>query len=334
MSISYKDSGVDLQAAEASTKKISALAKSTFNDNVLKGIGLFSGFYSLDIKKYPEPIIVSSVDGVGTKLKIAFSMDRHDSVGQDLVNHCVNDIMVCGSDPLFFLDYIGTLDLKPEKAEQIVKGMSDGCKLNGCSLVGGETAEMPGFYSAGEYDLVGSIVGVINKPDIIDGSKIAPGNVLLGLPSNGLHTNGYSMARKVLLEHKKVDLKAPVDELGGMNWGDSLLKVHKSYANAIKAVRRMPEINGISHITGGGIEGNTKRLLRDNLSMDVDWNSWTVLPEFKLIQEFGNVTDEEMRKTFNLGIGLVFVVEQDAVSKVTDALKAVNEEPVVMGKIN
>ena len=333
MSISYKDSGVDLEAAEASTKRIAAMAKSTFGSQVLHEIGLFSGFYALDIQKYNEPVLVSSVDGVGTKLKIAFAMDIHDTVGQDLVNHCVNDIMVCGADPLFFLDYIGTLNLTPDKAELLVKGMATACKANNCALVGGETAEMPGFYTSGEYDLVGSIVGVINRSDIIDGRDIGPGNVLLGLPSNGLHTNGYSLARKILLDHKKVDLNKPVPELDGQNWGQALLRVHKSYADAIRAVRRTPGLLGISHITGGGIEGNTRRLLRGDLKMRMDWNAWQLPPIFQFMQEFGQVTDEEMRKTFNLGIGLIFVVDKQAVDAVVNELKSVNENPILIGHI-
>ena len=332
MAISYKDSGVDLEAAEASTKKIATLAKSTFNSHVLKEIGLFSGFYSLDLHKYPEPIIVSSIDGVGTKLKIAFAMGIHDTIGQDLVNHCVNDIMVSGADPLFFLDYIGTLSLKPVIAEKIVKGMAEACKLNGCALIGGETAEMPGFYSPGEYDLAGTIVGAVNKQDIIDGSRIKPGDLLIGIASNGLHTNGYSLARKVLLEVKKVDLNEYVDELGDC-WGNCLLKVHKSYANAIKTVRRMEGLAGISHITGGGIVGNTNRLLRNNMKLQIDWKSWQVPAEFKLIQDFGNIADSEMRRTFNLGIGLVFVVKPDNYDSIFTSLENAGEKPVHIGSI-
>ncbi len=332
MSISYKDSGVDLHAAEVSTKKIAALAKSTFNANVLKDVGLFSGFFSLDLKKYSEPVIVSSVDGVGTKLKIAFAMDIHDTIGRDLVNHCVNDIMVSGADPLFFLDYIGTLSLKPDIAEQIVRGMAEACKINGCALIGGETAEMPGFYSPGEYDLAGTIVGAVNKSDIIDGGRIGPGDLLIGLPSNGLHTNGYSLARKVLLEVKKVDLTKHVDELGG-SWGKCLLKVHKSYAKAVRAVRKNRGVAGISHITGGGIVGNTKRLLRENMELQIDWSGWHIPPEFRLIQDYGKVTDPEMRQTFNLGIGLVFVVKPDLCESVFTALKNAGEEPIHIGRV-
>ncbi len=332
MSISYKDSGVNLEAAEASTKKIAALAKSTFNANVLKDIGLFSGFFKLDLQKYHDPVIVSSVDGVGTKLKIAFAMDIHDSIGQDLVNHCVNDIMVSGADPLFFLDYIGTVALKPDHAALIVKGMAKACMENDCALIGGETAEMPGFYSPGEYDLAGTIIGVINRSDIIDGSSIASGDQLIGISSNGLHTNGYSLARKVLLEVKNVNLHNTVDELG-MSWGECLLRVHKSYMPVIKLVRGMQGLAGISHITGGGIEGNTYRLLRPGLNLQIDWSAWQQPPEFQLIQQYGNVNDTEMRRTFNLGIGLVLVVKSDQYNSIFNKLVAAGETPVHIGQV-
>ena len=332
MSVTYKDAGVNLEAAEASTKSISALAKSTFNSNVLKNIGLFSGFFELDLKKYSHPVIVSSVDGVGTKLKIAFMMGKHDTVGHDLVNHCVNDIMTSGADPLFFLDYIGTLNLTPENATQIVKGMAEGCKENGCALIGGETAEMPGFYQAGEYDLVGSIVGAVNRQDIIDGSTIKAGDVLLGLPSNGLHTNGYSLARKVILDMGSIDVKEFDNELGD-SWGNMLLKVHKSYAQPIKAVRQHKGLAGISHITGGGIEGNTKRLLSDDLGLSINWDSWTAPKEFQLIQKYASISDEEMRRVFNMGIGLIFVVHPESVEEIKSQLEAVGENAVEMGSI-
>jgi len=332
LSISYKDSGVNLEAAEASKKKIAALAKSTFNENVFKEIGLFSGFFKLDLQKYNDPIIVSSVDGVGTKLKIAFAMDIHDTIGQDLVNHCVNDIMVSGADPLFFLDYIGTVALKPDHAALIVKGMAEASKQNECALIGGETAEMPGFYSPGEYDLAGTIIGALNRCDIIDGSSITSGDQLIGIPSNGLHTNGYSLARKILLDVKKVDLRKKVDELG-MSWGHSLLRVHKSYLPVIKLVRRLPGLAGISHITGGGIEGNTCRLLRPGLKLQIDWTAWKIPPEFQLIGKFGQVIDSEMRRTFNLGIGLVFVVKPDHFDTVFNKLTTAGEQPVHIGQV-
>lgn len=332
MGISYKSSGVNLEAAEASTKKISVLAKKTFNKHVLNGIGLFAGFYEIDTKKYPQPVVVTSIDGVGTKLKIAFSMGIHKTVGRDLVNHCVNDIMTSGADPIAFTDYIGALQLDPQIIAQIVEGMAGACMENGCALIGGETAEMPGFYAPGEYDLAGSIIGLVNRPDIINGEKIAAGDVLIGLPSNGLHTNGYSLARKVLLEVRKVDLTETDAGLGD-SWGHVLLKVHKSYANAIRQVRKIKGVHGISHITGGGIKGNTKRLLRGDLSLQIDWDSWEMPPEFQLIQQYGRIEIEEMRRAFNLGIGLVFVVSEQSVDVVLQKLKDIKQEAVIIGQV-
>lgn len=332
MSVSYKDAGVDLQEAESSTKKIAQLAKSTFNKNVVQDIGLFGGFYALDIIKYPEPVLVTSVDGVGTKLKVAFMMEKHDTVGQDLVNHCINDIMTSGADPLCFLDYLGTLKLSTKIAEQIIGGMAKACKENDCALVGGETAEMPGFYQPGEYDLVGSIVGVVNKPDMINGSKIAPNDILVGLPSNGLHTNGYSLARKVIFEVGLHSVHTMVDELG-VTWGEILLKTHRSYLRPINAVKHIQGLVGISHITGGGIEGNTKRLLRDHLGLQLNWKSWQVPIEFQLIQQMGKIETEEMRKAFNMGIGLIFIVQPNFYDKVFSELLSLGEKPVEIGRI-
>jgi phosphoribosylformylglycinamidine cyclo-ligase len=330
--VSYKSSGVDLEAAEASTKTIAALAKSTFNERVLNGIGLFAGFYEIDLQKYPNPVIVTSIDGVGTKLKIAFMMDIHDTVGQDLVNHCVNDIMTSGADPLAFTDYIGTLELKQDRVEGIIRGMSIACKENNCALIGGESAEMPGFYSPGEYDLAGSIIGILNRQDMIDGSKINDGDVLIALKSNGLHTNGYSLARKVILDIHKINIQEHVDELGA-SWGETLLKVHKSYRETIQKVRTIPGLNGISHITGGGIEGNTKRLLRDGLSLNVDWAAWEPLPEFNLLKKLGEIEDEEMRRAFNLGIGLVLVASPESADSIINAAKECGEEPTIIGQV-
>ncbi|MBN1560299.1 phosphoribosylformylglycinamidine cyclo-ligase [candidate division KSB1 bacterium] len=330
--MSYKNSGVDLGAADAATKKIAALARSTFDAHVLRGIGLFAGFYAIDVQKYPQPVVVTSIDGVGTKLKIAFMMDIHDTVGQDLVNHCVNDIMTSGADPLAFTDYIGALNLHPDKIATIVSGMAKACRDNGCALIGGETAEMPGFYAPGEYDLAGSIIGVLNKNDLIDGSRIASGDVIIGLPASGLHTNGYSLARYVLFNIHKIDVAQYVDELQ-MSWGEALLKIHKSYKKAIEAVRWHPGVAGISHITGGGIEGNTRRLLRDGLDLQIDWNGWDVPREFQILQRLGDIADDEMRRAFNLGIGLAFVVAKQQVDAVVNALLDQGEQAKIIGHI-
>ncbi|MBN1997267.1 phosphoribosylformylglycinamidine cyclo-ligase [candidate division KSB1 bacterium] len=330
--MTYRDSGVNLEEAEQSIKAIGSLAKETFNEHVLRGIGLFAGFFELDLKKYSNPVIVSSIDGVGTKLKIAFMTGCHGSVGQDLVNHCVNDIMTCGADPLFFLDYVGTLKLETGVMTEIIRGMAKACKQNGVALIGGETAEMPGFYATGEYDLVGTIIGAVDKERIIDGQNIIPGDVLLGLPSNGLHTNGYSLARKILFDMAGIDVNEPIRDCES-TWGECLLKVHKSYQKAITAVRTTEAVVGISHITGGGIEGNTKRLLRDGLGLRIDWSSWKIPPEFKKIQQHGNVSDEEMRRVFNLGIGLILVVSAGHEQSVAQKLKSVNESCFPIGRI-
>lgn len=332
MSVTYQAAGVNLEAAEASTKKIAALAKSTFNSQVLKEIGLFAGFFALDLKRYSEPVIVSSIDGVGTKLKIAFAAGRHDSVGQDLVNHCVNDIMTCGADPLFFLDYIGVGVLDPDTATALVGGMAQACRENGCALIGGETAEMPGFYASGEYDLAGTIIGAVNRTEIIDGGRIRAGDRLLGLPSSGLHTNGYSLARKVLFERQKIRLDQTAPGLD-QTWGDALLQVHRSYQNPIRAVRRHPALHGISHITGGGIAGNTRRLLRPGLQLKIDWHAWTMPALFRLIQEYGRIADEEMRRVFNLGVGLVLVVQPEGAGEIIRTLGAAGERVVEIGEV-
>jgi len=329
---SYKNSGVNLEAAEESTKKIGVLAKQTFNKYVLNDIGLFAGFYKVDLSKYSQPVIVTSIDGVGTKLKIAFAMGIHNTVGQDLVNHCVNDIMTSGADPVAFTDYIGALQLQPDHVAQIVEGMATACRKNDCALIGGESAEMPGFYAPGEYDLAGSIIGLVNQDDIIDGRTISAGDILIGLPSNGLHTNGYSLARKVLLDMKNVDLQK-VDPNLGEPWGKVLLKVHKSYKKVIQNVRKMDGLNGISHITGGGIEGNTKRLLRPGLSLQIDWNAWSIPKEFHLIQQYGNIDDHEMRRAFNIGIGLIFVVSKVHTDKILGEIQKLEKNAKIIGEV-
>jgi len=330
--ISYESSGVNLRAAEDSTRKISILAKKTFNKHVLNGIGLFAGFYEVDLKKYPHAVVVTSIDGVGTKLKIAFEMDRHSSVGQDLVNHCVNDIMTSGADPVAFTDYIGALKLDPDKVAEIVGGMAVACKENECALIGGESAEMPGFYSPGEYDLAGSIIGLVNKNEIINGENIAAGDILVGLKSNGLHTNGYSLARKVLLEKAKIDLAQHDPELGA-SWGDVLLKIHRSYRNVIQGIRSAKGLHGISHITGGGIVGNTKRLLRPGLSLQIDWNSWDASVEFKMIQHIGKIDSVEMRRAFNMGIGLVLIISENSVDAILQKLNKLGEQSIIIGRV-
>ncbi|MCL6097258.1 MAG: phosphoribosylformylglycinamidine cyclo-ligase [Bacteroidetes bacterium] len=330
MENTYKSAGVDIKAGDETVEKIKSLAKSTFNKNVLSGIGHFGAFYEIDLKKWKKPVMVSSVDGVGTKLKIAFAMDKHDTVGQDLVNHCVNDIAVCGAEPQYFMDYLAFGKLIPTKAEQIIKGFSIACKENNVALIGGETAEMPGLYNADEYDISGTIVGIVERDKVIDGSKVKKGDVLIGYASNGLHTNGYSLARKVLLEKYSVH-----DKPEGLNssLGEELLRVHKSYLKLIGGLKEKISINAFSHITGGGIIGNTKRVVPKDLKIKIDWNAWTVPAIFKLIQKTGNISDEEMREVFNIGIGLIAIVDKNDVNKTLEVSNQINEKGIVIGEI-
>lgn len=330
MGITYKSAGVDIHAGDATVKKIKGLAKSTFNKNVLSDIGLFGAFYKLDLSKYKEPVLVSSVDGVGTKLKVAIGMNKHDTIGQDLVNHCVNDIAVCGAKPLFFLDYLAFGKLSPSKAEQIIKGFSIACRQNGCALIGGETAEMPGLYSKNDYDISGTIIGIAEKKNLLTGSNIKKGDVLVGFRSTGLHTNGYSLARKVLL--KKYSLKT-IPKGVSKPLGLELLNVHKSYLKLISNLQKYVKVKGFSHITGGGIVGNTKRLLREDLALNIFWENWKVPKIFKLIQETGNIDDKEMQKVFNLGIGLIAIVSPKNLEATINASRKIGEKPVLVGKV-
>jgi phosphoribosylformylglycinamidine cyclo-ligase len=330
ISNTYKSAGVDLEAGDETVRRIKGYAKATFNKNVLSDIGLFGGFFKPDLKKYKNPVLVSSVDGVGTKLKVAFGMDKHDTVGQDLVNHCVNDIAVCGAEPVFFLDYLAFGELNPDVAETIIKGFSIACRQNGCALIGGETAEMPGLYDEKEYDMSGTIVGIVDKSKVINGKKIRKGDVLIGFPSNGLHTNGYSLARKILFS--KYSLK---DKPAGFSRsiGSELLKVHKPYLNLIKKIKSKIDVKGFSHITGGGIIGNTKRILPKGRELKIDWNSWKLPKIFSLIQKTGNIPDEEMRSVFNLGIGLIAVVSKKDVEKVFKIAKLNKEKAIEIGEV-
>ncbi len=330
--LTYKNAGVDIDAGDQSVKAISKLAKKTFNENVLKDIGLFGSFYRLNCLKMKQPVLVSSVDGVGTKLKIAFMTGIHDTVGEDLVNHCVNDIMTSGAEPLFFLDYLALAKLEPLVVEQIVSGMARGCRNANCALIGGETAEMPDFYQSGEYDISGSIVGMIDAENIIDGSKIRKGNVLIGLPSNGLHTNGYSLVRKIFFElnHFKVD--DYIEQLG-CTLGEELLRVHRSYREAILLLKDQPFLHGMSHITGGGIEGNTRRILPQGFRLKIDWNSWEPPEIFHFIQHIGRVSEQEMRRVLNLGIGYIFVIDKNFVDHTIEILNSIQQKSITIGEV-
>jgi phosphoribosylformylglycinamidine cyclo-ligase len=326
----YKAAGVDIVAGEEVVQRIKKDVRSTFSKRVLTDIGLFGAFFDARFPGYSHPVLVSSVDGVGTKLKVAFMANRHDTVGQDLVNHCVNDILVCGATPLYFMDYFATGRLKPEVTESVVKGFVRACRENGCSLIGGETAEMPGFYSTDEYDVAGMIVGVVEKKRIIKGEAVKKGDVLIGLPSTGLHTNGYSLARSVLFE--KYDIDSYIDELGA-TLGEVLLAVHRSYLNPVQAVLGKFQIQALSHITGGGIVGNTRRVIPRKLGLSIDWDAWKRPAIFSLIQRQGEVPEEDMRRTFNLGIGLVIVVRKTIADAVVRLLRRHREHPVVIGEV-
>ena len=326
----YRDAGVDIEAGEELVRRIEQRVRSTFSRNVLTDIGAFGAFYRADFKGYRRPVLVTSVDGVGTKLKIAFAMNRHHTVGQDLVNHCVNDILVCGARPLYFLDYFATGKLSPGVAAEVIDGFVTACKQNGCSLVGGETAEMPGFYAEGEYDLAGTIVGVVDEHQVIRGQGVKSGDILLALPSTGLHTNGYSLARAVLLERFELDQYFP--ELEG-TLGDTLLIVHRSYFKAVYQLLSKFKIKGMSHITGGGIAGNTMRVVPKGLKLQIDWQAWKRPWIFRLIQQTGHVPEEDMRRTFNLGVGLILIVASKDVDKIQLALRRKHEASFVLGEV-
>lgn len=330
MDNTYKSAGVNIEAGDETVQKIKSHARSTFGKNVLSDIGLFGGFYELDLAGYKNPVLVSSVDGVGTKLKVAFSMDKHDTVGQDLVNHCVNDIAVCGAKPLYFLDYLAFGKLNPNVAEKIVEGFSKACRENECALIGGETAEMPGLYSENEYDMSGTIVGIVDKSKIINGNSINESDILIGYSSMGLHTNGYSLARKVLFEKYSVQTK--LDSLT-KTLGEELLSVHKSYLKLISHLKENISIKGFSHITGGGIVGNTNRILPKGLQLKIDWNSWQWLEIFNVIKDAGKISDEEMRLVFNLGIGLIAVVAKEDEAKIIKLSGELGETAKVIGEV-
>jgi phosphoribosylformylglycinamidine cyclo-ligase len=307
-STSYRDAGVDIEAGAEAVERIREAVRSTYRPEVIGDIGGFGGLFSAAaFKDMDDPVLVSGTDGVGTKLKIAFMMDRHDTVGIDLVAMCVNDILTLGAEPLFFLDYFATGRLRSEKAKDIVKGIAEGCQEAGCALIGGETAEMPGFYQENEYDLAGFSVGVVERREIIDGSAIQEGDAIIGLASNGLHSNGYSLVRKVFLEAHGFTLDRYVPELG-TSLGEELLRPTRIYVKAHNALKGRVSIRGMAHITGGGIPGNLPRVLRDGLVATVKADSWTVPPVFVLTQKLGNVPEEDMRRTFNMGIGYVIVV--------------------------
>ena len=329
----YKASGVDIDAGNEAVRRIRGLARSTFTAGVLSDIGSFGGLFQLDTTRWREPVLVSSADGVGTKLKVAFLADRHDTIGADLVNHCVNDILVQGAEPLFFFDYLGTGKLSPTVAEQIVSGMAAACRENGCALLGGETAEMPGFYADGEYDVAGFIVGIVDRSRVIDGRGIRPGDVLIGLPSSGLHTNGYSLARRIAFDHLGLTVDSLVPALG-QTLGDALLTTHRSYLPLVRPLLASGYVKGMAHNTGGGITDNLPRVLPDGTMAVVDMRSWTVPPVFEWLQQGGGVPKDDMLRTFNMGIGLIIVTGREHVAATLDALAGQGERSArVIGEI-
>ncbi len=317
----YKTSGVDIDAGNETVRRIRALATGTFTSDVLSDIGSFGGLFRLPRGECDEPVLVASADGVGTKLKLAFMSGRHDTVGQDLVNHCVNDILVQGARPLLFLDYLATGRLAPAVAEQVVSGMAKACRENGCALLGGETAEMPGFYADGEYDLAGFVVGLVDRARIVDGRSLVQGDVLIGIPSSGLHTNGYSLARRIAFEVAGLSFDSVVADVGG-SIGEALLVPHRSYLRVLQPLLDRRLVKGLAHITGGGITGNLPRILPDGTGAAIARDGWDVPPIFRWLQATGQVDDDEMLRAFNMGVGMIVACEARLQSEVLAMLHA------------
>lgn len=332
-SISYSDAGVSIDAANDATSRIKQLAKKTFNARTLSEIGSFGGMFDVSFPEMSQPILVSSADGVGTKLKVAFMMNTHDTVGQDLVNHCVNDVLVQGAKPLFFMDYFATGKLAPETTAQVVAGMSKACVENGCVLLGGETAEMPGFYVDGEYDLAGFIVGIVDRERVINGRNIIAGDVVLGLPSSGLQTNGYSLARKLLFDVAKYETDSAPPELDGKTVGETLLEVHRSFLKPIEGLLNSNTIKGLAHITGGGLLENIPRILPENVSVMIERGNWNEPPIFGLLQTIGNVEDDEMFRAFNMGIGMTIICGANDKDKVLSHFENLGETCHEIGRV-
>jgi phosphoribosylformylglycinamidine cyclo-ligase len=329
----YRSAGVDIDAGNESVRRIRRLARSTFTNGVLSDIGSFGGLFRLEPERWRDPVLVASADGVGTKLRVAFMAGEHRTIGVDLVNHCVNDILVQGAAPLFFLDYLATGRLSPDVVEQIVEGLASACTDNDCALIGGETAEMPGFYADGEYDVAGFIVGAVDREHIIDGRSLTPGDALIGLPSAGLHTNGYSLARKIAFEMLALSIDAYVPDLGE-TVGQALLRPHRSYLPVIRPLLAERVIKGMAHITGGGITENLPRILPSGVTARIDRSAWPVPPLFRWLQEAGHVPVEDMYRTFNMGIGLILAVSDRKVQVTLARLEEAGEiNAAVIGTI-
>ena len=332
MPITYSDAGVSIDSANAAKEKIKLLAQRTFNDRTLTEIGSFGGMFDAAFPNMSQPVLVASADGVGTKLKVAFETNTHNTIGRDLVNHCVNDILVQGARPLFFLDYIATGVLVPDVVARIVEGVANGCRENGCVLLGGETAEMPGFYSAGEYDVAGFIVGIVDREKVIDGKRIKPGDCLLALPSVGLHTNGYSLARKLFFEVAGYGVETRLEALN-QSAGEALLQPHLSYLHGLGDLLDSGMIKGLAHITGGGLTENIPRILPGGTAVTIARDTWPLLPIFKLMKEIGNIPDVEMYRTFNMGVGMVVVCRDEDKQNIKSQFDARGEACYEIGRV-
>ena len=330
--VTYKDAGVDVERGYEAVRRMKQHVATTFDENVLGGLGSFGGFYSIENETMDKPVLVAGTDGVGTKLKLAFLMDKHDTVGIDCVAMCVNDVVCQGARPLIFLDYIATGYLDPEKVEKIVAGVAEGCRQAGCALIGGETAEMPDFYPAGEYDLAGFTVGLVDREKSISGERVREGDVLVGMASSGVHSNGYSLVRKLVLTEGR-DLNAPVEAFGGKSWGETLLTPTKIYVKPALKACAAADVHGIAHITGGGFIENIPRILPDGLTAYIDLGTWPVLPVFTELQRLGGLTDRQIYNTFNMGIGMVFAVDASEADAVIAALTACGESAYRIGEV-
>jgi phosphoribosylformylglycinamidine cyclo-ligase len=332
VSEAYKNAGVDIAAGNEAVERMKKHVKQTFRPEVLTDLGGFGGLFGLNKDKYKQPVLVSGTDGVGTKLKLAFALDKHDTIGIDVVAMCVNDIVVQGAEPLFFLDYLACDKVIPEKIEAIVKGVADGCLQSGCALIGGETAEMPGMYANGEYDIAGFTVGVVDQANIIDGSTIQAGDVVYGMPSSGVHSNGFSLVRKLLLEQQGLSLTEEIEELGG-RLGDVLIEPTKIYVKPILAMLEQVKIKGMAHITGGGFIENIPRVLPSGVNVAIDYGSWPILPIFQMMQRLGDISHRDMFTTFNMGIGMVVVVAAEDASQIEQIAAQLGEPIYKIGEV-
>ncbi|MGO4541930.1 phosphoribosylformylglycinamidine cyclo-ligase [Paenibacillus sp. 2TAB19] len=333
MSEAYKKAGVDIAAGNEAVERMKKHVKRTYRPEVMAELGGFGGLFGLNKDKYEEPVLVSGTDGVGTKLKLAFAMDKHDTIGIDAVAMCVNDIIVQGAEPLFFLDYLACDKVVPEKIEAIVAGIAEGCVQAGCSLIGGETAEMPGMYSEGEYDIAGFTVGIVDKKKMIDGSTIAAGDAVIGFASSGIHSNGFSLVRRLLLEEAGYSLEQTLEELGGARLGDVLIEPTRIYVKSALKLIEQVDVKGMAHITGGGFIENIPRVLPEGVNVDIAYGSWPILPIFGLMQEKGNITNRDMFTTFNMGVGLIVVVPADQAETALRVAAELGEEAYRIGTV-